>query len=48
MIFGNRRKLLILGYSFMRCKLFILFMFVYDKNKDTLFCMESMNGPWHH
>ena len=24
------------------CKLFILFMFVYDKNKDTPFCTGSM------
>ena len=39
---SNCRKLLILGCSFTWCKLFILFMFVYDKNKDTPFCIGSM------
>ena len=32
---SNCRKLLILECSFMYCKLFILFMFVYEKNRDT-------------
>ena len=32
--FSSFRKLLILGCSFMWCKLFTLFTFVYNKNKD--------------
>ena len=39
---SNCRKLLILECSFTWCKLLILLMFVYDKNKDTPFCIESM------
>ena len=39
---SNCRKLLILGCSFMWCNLFIFFMFVYEKNKDTPFCIGSM------
>ena len=31
-----------LGCSFTRCKLFTLFMFVYDKNKDTPLSIGSM------
>ena len=40
--FSNCRKLLILGCSFMWCKLFISFMFVYDKNKDIPLWIGSM------
>ena len=40
---SNCRKLLILGCSFTWCKLLILFMFVYDKNKDTPFCIGSID-----
>ena len=39
---SNCRKLLIWGYSFMWCKLFVVFMFVYDKNKDTPLWIGSM------
>ena len=39
---SNCRKLLIWGCASMWCKLFILFMFVYDKNKDTPFCIGSI------
>ena len=39
---SNCRKLLILICAFMWCKLFILIMFVYDKNKDVHFCIESI------
>ena len=45
---SNCRKLLILGCCFMWCKLFILFIFVYDKNKDTPLWIGSIatNVGW--
>ena len=41
---SNYRKLLILGCSFMWCKLFTLSTFVYDKNKDTPLWIGSMGS----
>ena len=43
---SNYRNLLICGCSFMWCKLLVLFMFVYDKNKGTPFCMGSIDNHY--
>ena len=40
---SNCRKLLIWGCSFTKCKLLIVFLFVYDKNKDTPLWIGSMH-----
>ena len=37
---------MILGRSFTWCKLFILLMFVYDKNKDTPLWVGSITNGW--
>ena len=39
---SNCRKFLVFGCSFTWCKLLILFVFAYDKNKDTPFCIGSV------
>ena len=43
---SNCRKLPILGCSFTWCKLFTLFMFVYDKNKDTPLWIGYIECYW--
>ena len=45
-VLSNCRKLLILWCSFTWCKLFTLLMFVFDKNKDTPFCIGSAPVPF--